>query len=127
MNGITAIAVFALLGVAAGTAAVPAAFADHPTTEVTNAEGSSLPGCERTNECFVPHVVTIDAGGEIKWTNSDRSSHTVTSGVLGPRGERTGSSTAACSCQGRSSRTCSRRRANTRTSARFTPGCRDWS
>ena len=66
--------------------AIPAVFADHATAEVTNAEGSSVPGCERTNECFVPHVVTIDVGGEVKWTNNDQAAHTVTSGVLAEGG-----------------------------------------
>ena len=32
---------------------------------VINAEGSSVPGCEETNECFVPHTVTIGVGGTV--------------------------------------------------------------
>ena len=86
MSGTTIMALFVLLGGTAGMTAIPAVFADHATAEVTNAEGSSVPGCERTNECFVPHVVTIDVGGEVKWTNNDQAAHTVTSGVLAEGG-----------------------------------------
>ena len=56
---------------------------------VSSAHGSSVPGCHNTNECYVPHTVTIVAGGTITWTNDDVAAHTVTSGVLevgGPDG-----------------------------------------
>lgn len=89
MNVITAISVFVLFGAVVGMATSPMAFADHATAEVTNAEGSSVPGCEETNECFIPYTVTIDVGGEVKWSNVDVAAHTVTSGVLagdGPDG-----------------------------------------
>ena len=58
----------------------------HPVAEVTNAAGSSVPGCEETNECFIPYMVTIDVGGEVIWSNSDLAAHTVTSGVLAEGG-----------------------------------------
>ena len=70
-----------VLAAAAVTAyAVPAAYADHPTATVSNAQGSSVPGCEETNECFIPAVVTVDVGGEVTWTNDDTAGHTITSG-----------------------------------------------
>jgi predicted secreted protein with PEFG-CTERM motif len=58
---------------------MPSAFADHETVEVEIAIGSSTPGCEETNECFIPAEVTIDVGSEVVWINDD-AGHTVTSG-----------------------------------------------
>ena len=86
MNAITAISVFVLFGAVVGMATSPMAFADHVVAEVTNAEGSSVPGCEETDECFIPYTVTIDVGGEVKWSNIDVAAHTVTSGVLADGG-----------------------------------------
>jgi len=51
--------------------------------EVQNAVGSGTPGCHEDRGCFIPHVVTVDVGGEVIWTNPDTASHTVTSGHLG--------------------------------------------
>jgi plastocyanin len=42
--------------------------------------GASTPGCETTNECFVPSAVTIPVGTTITWSNDDTAAHTVTSG-----------------------------------------------
>ncbi len=53
---------------------------------VSNTDGSSVPGCEVANECFVPHMVTIGAGETVTWTNDDGVAHTVTSGVLADGG-----------------------------------------
>ncbi len=69
-------AVFALMVFA------PSAFADHANVDVSIAVGSSAPGCETTNECFVPSEVTIDVGSEVTWSNDDTSAHTVTSGTI---------------------------------------------
>ncbi len=41
--------------------------------------GSSVPGCEETDLCFVPSTVTIDVGGEVTWSNDDNTAHFVTS------------------------------------------------
>ena len=69
-------AVFSLIAI------TPSAFADHGTATVTNAPGSSVPGCEETADgCFVPSMVTIDVGGEVTWENNDTAAHTVTSGT----------------------------------------------
>ena len=50
--------------------------------------GSSLPGCEDTNECFIPAVITVNVGDTVKWENKDSAAHTVTSGSAadGPDG-----------------------------------------
>ena len=84
-----AVAVLALVGVVAGMTVAPAAFADHPTGEVSNLAGTSMPGCEETEQCFSPSTITIDAGGEVTWSNDDTVVHTITGGSLtdiGPDG-----------------------------------------
>lgn len=86
MNVINAISAFVMLGAIVGVAAAPMAFADHSTATVLNQEGSSVPGCEVTNDCFIPSTVTIDIGGEVVWKNVDNAAHTVTSGVLADGG-----------------------------------------
>ena len=54
---------------------------------VAIAKGSSIPGCEETDEgCFIPSTVTIGVGGEVTWVNDDAAAHTVTSGVLADGG-----------------------------------------
>ena len=76
-------AVFSLIAI------TPSAFADHTTATVTNAPGSSVPGCEETADgCFIPSMVTIDIGGEVIWENNDTAAHTITSGtaIEGPSG-----------------------------------------
>ena len=42
--------------------------------------GTSVPGCEQTNECFIPPHVTIIVGDTVIWSNADNAAHTVTSG-----------------------------------------------
>ena len=69
---------FALVATVAATA--PTAFADHMSAEVSIPTGSGVPGCEETNECYIPAEVTVDVGGEVTWTNDDTAAHTVTSG-----------------------------------------------
>ena len=44
-------------------------------------DGSGVPGCEATNECYIPYHVTVSAGEEITWSNDDSAAHTVTSGT----------------------------------------------
>ena len=70
-------------------AIAPSAFAAHHEVTITNALGSSTPGCEETADgCFIPSMVTIDIGGEVIWENNDTAAHTITSGtaVEGPSG-----------------------------------------
>ncbi|MGY5142977.1 MAG: plastocyanin/azurin family copper-binding protein [Candidatus Nitrosopumilus sp. bin_32a] len=44
-------------------------------------EGSGVPGCDETNECYIPYHVTVSVGEEITWSNDDSAAHTVTSGT----------------------------------------------
>ena len=44
-------------------------------------EGSGVPGCDDTNECYIPFNVSVSAGEEITWSNDDSAAHTVTSGT----------------------------------------------
>jgi predicted secreted protein with PEFG-CTERM motif len=77
------LAIFSLIAI------TPSAFADHMSVTVTNAPGSSIPGCEQTSDgCFIPSMVTIDIGGEVIWENNDTAAHTITSGTPteGPSG-----------------------------------------
>ena len=58
------------------------------TVSVDTPVGTSVPGCETTNECWTPASVTINAGDTVEWTNSDTAAHTVTGGLPadGPSG-----------------------------------------
>jgi plastocyanin len=51
-------------------------------------QGTSVPGCETSNECYLPYVVAVDAGGVVTWSNDDSAAHTVTGGSAadGPSG-----------------------------------------
>jgi plastocyanin len=49
---------------------------------VNIAEGSGVPGCEETNECYLPYSITIFIGDTVKWENPDSAAHTVTSGDI---------------------------------------------
>jgi len=71
--------IFVLFAIVAGIA-TPSAFADHTEASVSAPAGSSVPGCEETDECFIPSTVTIDVGGVVTWSNDDTAAHTVTSG-----------------------------------------------
>ena len=83
---------FSLLAVFSLIAVVPSAFAEHGeggmAATVTNAPGSSTPGCETTDSCFVPSTVVIALGGTVTWENTDNAAHTATGGTPtdGPSG-----------------------------------------
>lgn len=81
MKTIAISSIFVLFTLVVGTALVPLAFADHAKASVSIPKGASAPGCEATNECYVPHEVTVDVGGEVTWSNDDTAAHTVTSGT----------------------------------------------
>ena len=51
------------------------------TGTISAPAGSSTPGCEETNECFIPAKVTISVGETVTWSNDDSAAHTVTSGI----------------------------------------------
>ena len=72
---------FVLFALVVGFSTTPAVFADHSMATVSIPVGTSVPGCEETNECYIPYEVTIDVGGEVTWVNDDSAAHTVTSGT----------------------------------------------
>ncbi len=49
--------------------------------QVTMAQGSGAPGCEVTNECYLPYIAEIYSGEPVVWLNADSAAHTVTSGT----------------------------------------------
>jgi len=79
---------FGLFAIFSMMAVAPSAFADHASVTVTNAPGSATPGCETTDDCFIPSTVTIDVGSEVIWENTDNAAHTATGGTPtdGPSG-----------------------------------------
>jgi len=83
---------FGLLAIFSLIVVAPSAFAEHGeggmAATVTNAPGSSTPGCEATDDCFMPSTVVIALGGTVTWENTDNAAHTATSGSAtdGPDG-----------------------------------------
>ena len=79
----TLTSLFVLMSVVSMVAIAPSAFAD---VTVTNAPGSSIPGCEP--DCFIPSTVTIEVGETVTWENNDTAAHTATAGSAadGPSG-----------------------------------------
>ena len=69
------------------TESMPPAIEPEPETvgpvvvEVIVPEGSGVPGCDETNECYIPYEVTISVGDTVTWSNDDTAAHTVTSGT----------------------------------------------
>ena len=43
----------------------------------------SRPGCEETDLCYVPSIVTVKKGQQVTWLNGDVAFHSVTSGFYG--------------------------------------------
>jgi len=43
--------------------------------------GSGAPGCEETNECYIPAEVIISIGTTVIWENTDNAAHLATSGT----------------------------------------------
>ena len=44
--------------------------------------GSAVPGCESSDECYLPYEMTVPVGSTVSWTNDDTAAHTVTSGSI---------------------------------------------
>ena len=89
MNMVLLSSLVVLFAIASMVAITPGAFADHHMQTVTNAPGSSVPGCEETADgCFIPSPVTIPMGGTVTWENNDTAAHTSTGGSAteGPSG-----------------------------------------
>ena len=51
------------------------------TGTVSLPPGSAVPGCEETNECYIPAEISISVGDTVTWSNDDTAAHTVTSGI----------------------------------------------
>lgn len=51
------------------------------TGTISIPSGASAPGCDETNECFIPAEVTVNVGETVTWSNNDSAAHTVTSGT----------------------------------------------
>ena len=51
------------------------------TGTISVPSGSSTPGCEEVNECYIPAEVTVNVGDTVTWSNDDSAAHTVTSGT----------------------------------------------
>ncbi len=52
-----------------------------PTTHTVDIPvGTSVPGCEESNACYLPADITINAGDTVEWINIDTAAHTVTGG-----------------------------------------------
>ena len=62
---------------------------EEPVMETTQAsaeivsipEGSGAPGCEETDECYIPSTLNISAGTTVVWENNDAAAHLATSGT----------------------------------------------
>ena len=52
------------------------------TKSVSIPSGTSVPGCEDADKCFIPSKVSINAGDTISWTNDDTAVHTTTGGSI---------------------------------------------
>ena len=77
----SAYSLFVLLTVFSIIAITPSAFADHSKVDINMVVGSSIPGCETNNMCYMPYNAALDPGGEAVWHNTDSVGHTVTSGI----------------------------------------------
>jgi len=51
------------------------------TVTISMPSGTSVPGCEETNACYIPAAVNVNAGDTVVWSNDDTAAHTVTSGT----------------------------------------------
>jgi len=76
--------IFVLFAIVAIIGTIPSAFAAVVGVPV----GTSVPGCEETNECWDPNEISIGVGETVTWSNDDTAAHTVTSGSpeAGPDG-----------------------------------------
>ena len=52
------------------------------STEIVSIPSDSgAPGCEETNECYIPAELTISVGTKVIWENMDNAAHLATSGT----------------------------------------------
>jgi len=52
------------------------------TAIVTIPPGAAVPGCDDTDECYLPYDVTVATGATVLWSNDDSAAHTVSSGTI---------------------------------------------
>ena len=79
--GITPILTILLASMIAISSQYSEIFADHATALVSINPYSSVHGCEKTNNCFIPSIIIIKSGDRVTWSNYDSVAHTVTSGT----------------------------------------------
>jgi plastocyanin len=79
VNSLTTSSIFVFFTIVSIVSITPTVFAD--SFVVSAPEGSSIRGCETTNECYIPYEVIVDVGDEVVWSNDDTAFHTVTSGT----------------------------------------------
>jgi len=74
---------FSVLAVLVVGLAAPGAFADHLVVSIDIALGSSVPGCEETDDgCYILNTTVLSkADAQVTWYNTDNAAHTVTSGT----------------------------------------------
>ncbi len=44
---------------------------------------ASRPGCDESDRCYIPSVITTDSEKQVTWVNEDSAFHSVTSGFYG--------------------------------------------
>ena len=52
------------------------------TVSVSIPVGTSVPGCDADNMCYVPYALNVDLGTTVSWVVDDTAAHTVTSGSV---------------------------------------------
>jgi len=52
------------------------------TAIVSVPAGSAIPGCDDTDECYLPYETNVAMGATVSWINDDSAAHTVTSGTV---------------------------------------------
>ncbi|MBT7252670.1 MAG: hypothetical protein HN875_02915, partial [Candidatus Nitrosopelagicus sp.] len=51
------------------------------SADITIERGTSVPGCEQENNCYLPYQFSTVVGNTVEWYNADSAIHTVTSGT----------------------------------------------
>jgi len=49
---------------------------------VTIPPGAAVPGCDDTDECYLPYTISVATGATVLWSNDDSAPHTVSSGTV---------------------------------------------
>lgn len=70
-----------LLVAVAGVAMWSDSLADHAEVTISIRDGANQLGCEQYDACYSPSAVSLDAGGEVIWSNDDSVTHVIASGT----------------------------------------------